>query len=106
MRPVHVVAVLWLIQTVTILVAPTSLGDAAVIWVLITAGLLVLALRRPLSWWIAACMAWQAIATLSLIAGAVTARDRTSGLVIAATCQVGLLVSSWVALGPRHAMRQ
>jgi hypothetical protein len=107
MRPVHVVAALWLIQTVTILVAPpAALAGIGLGWVLITAVLSVLALRRPLSWWIATCMAWQAIATVTLVAGLATAPDLTAGFVIVAVCQVGLLVGSWVALSPHNAIRR
>ncbi len=65
-----------------------------------------LALRRPLSWWVATCMAWEGIATVTLVAGIATVRGLTAGFVIVAVCQVGLLVSSWLALSPRHAIRR
>jgi hypothetical protein len=95
-----------LIQTVTILVAPATLAGIGLGWVLVTAVVSVLALRRPLSWWIATCMAWQAIATVALVYGLVTTPDLTAGFVIVAGCQVGLLVGSWVALSPHHAIRR
>lgn len=98
MRPIHAAALLWLVQAVTVFLSPSGVGVG---WVLLTAVLLGVAARRPHSWWVAVCMAWQGAAAFALVAGLVTV-GATTGRIVETACQVGLLGATWLALSPRH----